>query len=80
LKGKIDGILSVSYGPYSSLEGFNKGYTHGFSMVFADEQSRDIYLTHPAHDEVKDLLPPILLNGFDGAVAFDYLLTDSNQF
>jgi hypothetical protein len=66
----IPGLLSFSGGPYSSPEGFNKQWGHGFSMVFADEASRDGYLPHPEHERVRDLLLPLV----DDVIAFDYLL------
>lgn len=72
LKTKIPGMLSFSGGPYSSPENFEKGYTHGFSMVFRDAQSRDVYLPHPEHEKVKAQVLPLLQGGLEGAVAFDY--------
>jgi hypothetical protein len=72
LKAKLPGITSYSWGPYDSPEGFNKGYTHGFCMTFADAKSRDAYLPHPEHEKVKALLMGLLAGGLDGAVAFDY--------
>ena len=47
LQSKVPGILSYSGGPYSSPEGFNKGFTHGFTMVFDNEANRDSYFPHP---------------------------------
>jgi len=72
LKDKIPGLLDFSGGPYSSPEGLNKGYTHGFVMTFADPSSRDVYLTHPDHEEVKKLVFDELDGGLDGVVAFDW--------
>jgi hypothetical protein len=57
LPGKIDGIVSVSWGANVSPEGIGQGYEQGFVMVFADEAARDAYLPHPAHQAV---IPPIL--------------------
>lgn len=69
LQRLIDGIDYYSGGPYSSPEGFQQGYTHGFLMTFRDERSRDAYLPHPEHEKVKaDLLARL-----DGACAFDFL-------
>ena len=72
LQQKIPGILSFAGGPYSSPEGFNKGYTHGFAMVFKDARSRDGYLPHPEHEKVKAKILAVLEGGLDGAVAFDF--------
>lgn len=74
LKGKIPGLLDFCGGPYSSPEGLNKGYTHGFIMTFDTEENRDIYLDHPDHIVVKDLILPHLDGGLDGVVAFDFLV------
>jgi Stress responsive A/B Barrel Domain len=68
LKDKIPGLLEFTGGPYSSPEGINKGYTHAFTMTFEDEASRDGYLPHPAHEEVKAAVVPLL----DDLIGFDY--------
>ncbi len=73
LKGEIPGILSYSWGPYSSPEGMNRGFTHGFSMTFSDAKSRDAYLPHPKHEQVKAQVLEILDGGVEGALAFDYV-------
>lgn len=73
LKSKIPGLLDFSGGPYSSPEGLNQGFTHGFVMTFADAASRDGYLPHPAHDEVKQLIFPELEGGLAGVIAFDWV-------
>ncbi len=73
LRHAIPGILDFSGGPYSSPEGMNKGFTHGFVMTFADEASRDAYLPHPDHEALKRRVLPILEGGIDGAIAFDWL-------
>ncbi|GMU24242.1 MAG: hypothetical protein AMXMBFR13_43180 [Phycisphaerae bacterium] len=73
LQSKIPGLLDFSGGPYSSGEGLNRGFTHGFVMTFADEASRDGYLPHPEHEKVKAIIQPNLQNGMDGVVAFDWL-------
>ncbi len=72
LQDKIPGILEFSGGPYSSPEGFNREYTHGFMMTFADAASRDVYLPHPDHNVVSALALPMVVGGQDGAVAFDW--------
>lgn len=73
LQKKIPGILDFCWGPYSSHEGLNKGFTHGFIMTFASEAARDTYLPHPDHEVVKALILPELDGGLDGVVAFDFL-------
>jgi len=72
LKGRIPGIASYGWGAYSSQEGLNRGYTHGFCMTFTDAGARDAYLPHPEHEAVKESVLGILDGGIDGVLAFDY--------
>jgi len=72
LQAKIPGILSFSGGPYSSPEGLNRGYTHGFAMTFRDAAARDAYLPHPEHEKVKEIVLALLDGGLDGVLAFDF--------
>ena len=72
LKGKIPGLLSFAGGPYSSGEGMNRGFTHGFAMTFADERARDAYLPHPEHEKVKARVLEVLDGGVAGVLAFDF--------
>ena len=67
---KVPGLSSFSGGPYSSPEGFNKGYTHGFSMIFDSSTARDEYLPHTEHLRVVSILLPLV----DDVIAFDYEL------
>jgi Stress responsive A/B Barrel Domain len=73
LRHKIPGLLDFSGGPYSSQEGLNQGFTHGFIMTFADAASRDAYLPHPDHEAVKEQIVPWLDGGLAGVIAFDWL-------
>ncbi len=73
LQQKIPGIVDFCWGPYSSHEGLNKGFSHGFIMTFANEAARDGYLPHPDHEVVKAMILPELDGGLDGVVAFDFL-------
>lgn len=72
LKPKIPGLTSYSAGPYSSPEGLNRGFTHGFCMTFADSTARDRYLPHVEHEKVKKSVLAVLEGGLDGVIAFDY--------
>ena len=74
LKEEIPGLIDFSGGAYSSLEGMNKGFTHGFVMTFSDEASRDAYLPHPEHEKVKIDIVAALEGGIEGVVAFDWLM------
>lgn len=64
----LPGFLSCTGGPYTSPEGLNQGYTHGFVMTFVDAATRNTYLTHPEHEKLKAAFLPDL----EGVVAFDF--------
>ena len=66
--GKIEGLLDIEYGPYESAEGLNENFSHGFIMTFDSAKSRDDYLPHPVHEEVKDVVVPNL----ERVVVFDF--------
>ena len=68
LRKVVPGFIYLSGGPYSSPEGLNQGYTHGFLMTFASAAARDVYLSHPDHEKVKQTFLPDLA----GVVAFDF--------
>ena len=68
LKDLIPGIRSFAGGPYSSDEGLNAGFTHGFSMEFEDASARDNYLPHPEHERVKQSILPCVTE----VIAFDF--------
>lgn len=68
LQQLIPGITYFAGGPYSSPEGLNQGYTHGFLMTFESIDARDTYLPHPEHERVKAALKPCI----DSALVFDF--------
>ena len=68
LQRLIPGITYFAGGPYSSPEGMNQGYTHGFLMTFESVEARNAYLPHPEHERVK----AALLACIDSAIAFDF--------
>jgi hypothetical protein len=74
LVGQVPGLLDFSGGAYSTTEGLNQGFTHGFVMTFADEASRDGYLPHPLHEFVKSQIVAVLDGGLAGVIAFDWLM------
>jgi hypothetical protein len=67
---KIPGLLDMEYGPYNGNEGLNEDFTHGFIMTFDSAESRDEYLPHPLHEEVKLLVVPRL----ERFVVFDFIV------
>lgn len=68
LKESIAGIIDFTSGPYSSPEGLNQGFTHGFITTFESAAARDAYLPHPEHERVKSEGLPLI----DAIVAFDF--------
>ena len=70
LKNLIPGMTHFSGGPYSSHEGLNQGYTHGFLMTFESPEARDAYLPHDEHERVKSQI----LQHIESVVTFDYEL------
>lgn len=68
LQQLIPGITYFAGGSYSSPEGLNQGYTHGFLMTFESVEARDTYLPHPEHERVKAVLSTCI----DSALAFDF--------
>ena len=70
LPSKIDAIAGFEWGTDVSVEGKEKGLTHGFVVTFRDAAGRDEYLPHPAHQEFVKLVGPRL----DDVLVFDYFI------
>jgi hypothetical protein len=68
--GAIPGLLTMEYGPYDGNEGLNEDFTHGFVMTFDSPESRDAYLPHPLHEQVKELVVPRL----ERVIVFDFIV------
>lgn len=49
LATQVPQVRKIEWGPNTSPEGLDKGYTHCFLMQFDDAAARDAYLPHPAH-------------------------------
>ncbi len=68
LPKKIKTIVDFDYGTDVSVENKAAGFTHCFLVTFRDEQGRDAYLPHPAHQAFVKLVGPRL----DNVLVFDY--------
>ncbi len=68
LQQLIPGITYYAGGAYSSHEGLNQGYNHGFLMTFESADARDFYLPHPEHERVKSAI----LECLDDFIIFDF--------
>jgi hypothetical protein len=72
LKKFEPGFIAFSGGRYSSSEGLNRGFTHGFVITFTTPKARDNYLDHPEHEKVKLDALALVEGGVEGVTAFDY--------
>ena len=76
----VRGIVDICAGPYESCEGLHKGFTHAFVGTFADVESRDAYLEHPAHEKVKKMIVNELAGGLADVIAFDFKVCDRFRY
>lgn len=71
LKGKVDGLLSASFGRNVSPEGLGQGFADGFIIDFRDAAARNAYLVHPDHKVAGGRLVAALEGGTSGLIVFD---------
>lgn len=71
LRKVLPGMLAMSAGPDLSPEGIARGYTHGFTMDFADAAARDAYLVHPDHKAAGARLCACGQGGREGVLVVD---------
>lgn len=60
LPSKIDAIKDFEWGTDVGVEKLDQGFTHCFIVTFADEKGRGAYLPHPAHEDFKKIVGPVL--------------------
>jgi hypothetical protein len=70
----IPGITGFQGRAYNASEGLAKGFTHRFTVTFADAAARDAYLPHPFRQSVVGRLMPMLEGGLNGVLAFDLIV------
>jgi hypothetical protein len=68
LLDRIPGLLNVHWGVNFAPAERHDGFTHGFSMDFADRKSLDAYGPHPDHLPAAKLVRA----AFDRIVVFDF--------
>lgn len=68
LPKKIDVIQGFEWGTDVGVENLSQGFTHCFLVTFRDAAGRDAYLPHPAHEDFKKLVGPLL----DKVLVVDY--------
>lgn len=69
LPDKIDTITSFKWGTNISPENKNQGFTHCFSVTFADQAGLETYLPHPAHKAFGETAGPVV----DKVLVFDFI-------
>ncbi len=72
LPAKIPEIRSFEWGTNNSPEGLNKGYTHCFLLTFDSEEDRAVYLPHPDHKALGEVLTPYI----DDVMVVDYWVNE----
>ncbi|MBE7209629.1 MAG: Dabb family protein [Gluconacetobacter diazotrophicus] len=75
LRDAVPGVLSFAGGKNVSAEGRTAGFTHGFTMDFADPAARDAYLEHPVHVRAGERLLRAA-DGDDGVLVVDLVFED----
>lgn len=80
-------IGSIVTGSANSLEGLDRGFDQGFIVTFRSEGDRNFYVGNPIvndhryydlkHDEFKNFVRPLLLNGPEGVLVFDFRVQDN---
>jgi hypothetical protein len=60
LAHEIADVQSLEWGANCSPEGLDHGFTHCFSLGFANAAARDAYLVHPRHRAFSALAAPHL--------------------
>ncbi|WP_162524117.1 Dabb family protein [Photorhabdus khanii] len=68
IQHQIKGIFSVEWGNNISSENKNKGFTHAVTITFYDHKTLSNYLSHPAHNKLKELI----LDSVEDIIVFDY--------
>ena len=71
LRGHIPGMLAFHGGCNTSPENLDRGYSHAFTVDFADAAARDAYLDHQAHKAAGSKLVAACEGGVEGIVVTD---------
>ncbi len=69
LPSKIPTIVDYEWGTDVSVENLSDGFTHCFVVTFNDAEGRKVYLPHPAHKALVDMVGPHL----DKPMVVDYV-------
>lgn len=69
---RLPGLLSFAGGPNVSPEGLSRGFTHAFTIDFADAAARDSYLAMPEHEAAGARLVRAAEGGLAGLTVLDF--------
>ena len=72
LPEKIRQIRHFEWGRIDSIEGLDKGFTHGFILSFDSAADCRIYLDHPEHQAFVALVKPLVKDKQLEVFVFDY--------
>ena len=69
----IPQIEKFIYGENNSPEQLNKNFNYGFIMEFKSNYDRDVYLSHPDHQNLASIeILPLLQDGGNSVVVLDF--------
>jgi hypothetical protein len=68
--GQVSGLINFKWGQNIGPEHRRDGFTHGFTMDFADRASYDAYGPHPLHTDASAKI----LATFERVVVFDFVM------
>lgn len=71
LKNSLMGMMSFTYGKSANLMASDSQFTHGYSIVFVDEDYFQEYLKHPKYQEAQQRLSG-LLSDAESLMSFNY--------
>ena len=69
---RLPGLQAFAGGADVSPEGLQRGYTHAFTIDFADETARDAYLVDAGHPAPCARLRDTAEGGRDGILVLDF--------
>ena len=72
LRAHLPGMLNFHGGANVSPEGLARGYSHAFTVDFADAAARDAYLADPAHKAAGGRLVAACEGGVAGILVVDF--------
>lgn len=71
IKNQLPGVMSFNYGKAIGTEASHQGYTHAYSMDFADPAYFQSYLAHESQSTLQRLLKDALASE-DGMLIFNH--------